>query len=789
MGIPDGIETEHILAALAELDAEAAHPFGEPTKYELVHGDKRYPPKAVIGIAARHATGKQLGPQDFGGGEGSGQANHALRSLGFEIVAKASTEDSANSRTDSPSTYLFTWNPRNWPWDSLERDMREVKAHGSVRSTWTTGKTKRIAQGDRFFLLRQGAPPRGILASGRVVGDVYEEPHWDEDQRKAGKQVTRVDVEFDCILPPNLVLPVGELKEGALGDVHWTTQKSGIRVPDEATNELEDRWTSHRRRLEEGGGLPPLDPARIERVRNIVKQQFPDFSTFAEPGHRFREQEDDYKREAVGQARKILGPYVQGDELMEDDQEALDVASQILDLTNFLNWRDKDYIKRKLLAEPGRWQRFMNGIVACLKVSHAKDWAAEFDRLMSWLAEIGCNANISKILPTYFLFLWDPEHHISIKPAIFDHFLERIGVEPLGHGTRLTRSEYQRALATMTSLRAALADWEPRDLVDLQSLYWVVERQTDEDVEGPTDSLPPAEDDPVYTIDEAMKGLFMPRESFEEILQLLRWKKNVILQGPPGTGKTFVARRLANALMGVSAPDRVSFVQFHQSYAYEDFIQGHRPAEDGRFRLKNGLFYEFCQRARKDLRRRYVFIIDEINRGNLSKIFGELMMLIEADKRGSKWAIPLTYSRDPSETFYVSENCYILGMMNTADRSLAMVDYALRRRFAFYDLVPAFDSARFSQHLVERGAAPELVETIRGRMESLNNAIAEDTTNLGPGFRIGHSFFCPQDGDFEFDTEWYRRIIKTEIAPILREYWFDNPRLSESKIDDLLVGV
>lgn len=283
-----------------------------------------------------------------------------------------------------------------------------------------------------------------------------------------------------------------------------------------------------------------------------------------------------------------------------------------------------------------------------------------------------------------------------------------------------------------------------------------------------------------YTTHDALADLFVEPETFEEWLFLLQEKKNIILQGPPGVGKTFVAKRLAYALIGEKAPSRVRTVQFHQSYTYEDFIQGYRPAGAG-FERKNGIFYNFCDTASGD-ERPYVFIIDEINRGNLSKIFGELMMLIEPDKRGEEHAIPLTYSKDAGETFFVPENCYLIGMMNTADRSLAMVDYALRRRFAFVSLKPCFDSAMFVQFLQDRGATPELVEAIQTRMTDLNRVVEKDATNLGAGFCIGHSYFCTVPADTPPDEDWYQRIIRAEIAPLVQEYWFDNPQQADQLI-------
>ena len=287
-----------------------------------------------------------------------------------------------------------------------------------------------------------------------------------------------------------------------------------------------------------------------------------------------------------------------------------------------------------------------------------------------------------------------------------------------------------------------------------------------------------------YTIDEAIQDLFIERDKFKGMLDLWSRKKNIVLCGPPGVGKTFFSRKLAYALLKEKAPDRVGAVQFHQSYSYEDFVQGYRPTTEG-FTRKNGLFYQFCERARDDEERSYVFIIDEINRGNMSKIFGELLMLIEADKRKPEWKMQLSYSIGPDETFHVPPNVYLVGLMNTADRSLAVVDYAFRRRFAFIQLSPAFAFDGFAKFLSDAGAEPSLVSKIVTGLSQLNNAITKDTTNLGPGFAIGHSFFCdlPKEGPPNLD--WYRSVVDTEIRPLLEEYWFDSPRELESWISRL----
>ena len=266
-----------------------------------------------------------------------------------------------------------------------------------------------------------------------------------------------------------------------------------------------------------------------------------------------------------------------------------------------------------------------------------------------------------------------------------------------------------------------------------------------------------------YTKEDFLNDVFLDAAKYDTLKGLLLRKKNIILQGAPGVGKTFSARRLAYSIMGEKDESRVQFVQFHQSYCYEDFIMGFRPDGD-KFKITNGPFYQFCKRAGDD-GRPYFFIIDEINRGNLSKIFGELMMLIEQDKRGEKHAIRLLYA---DEKFYVPENVYIIGMMNTADRSLALIDYALRRRFAFFEFEPAFQSAGFLAYQAQ--VANKKFDGLVSEVCALNRDIETDAS-LGPGFRIGHSYFCA-DPD-SIDDEWLYEVVNFEIIPLISEYWFD----------------
>ena len=281
--------------------------------------------------------------------------------------------------------------------------------------------------------------------------------------------------------------------------------------------------------------------------------------------------------------------------------------------------------------------------------------------------------------------------------------------------------------------------------------------------------------DPPYSPEHFLKDVYMDRASYETLVGLVRKKKNVILQGAPGVGKTYTAKRLAYSMIGVKDQERIMMVQFHQSYSYEDFIEGFRPASaSGGFEIKKGSFYLFCRKAEDDLEHEYFFFFFEINRGNLSKIFGELFMLIESDKRGN--ALQLLYS---DEKFSVPQNVYIIGMMNTADRSLAMLDYALRRRFAFYEMKPGFNTEGFRKY--RTGLNNIKFDNLINCVEQLNAAIAGDES-LGEGFCIGHSYFCNLT---EVNDQALSAIVEYEVIPLLKEYWFDEPVKVKNWADSL----
>ena len=281
---------------------------------------------------------------------------------------------------------------------------------------------------------------------------------------------------------------------------------------------------------------------------------------------------------------------------------------------------------------------------------------------------------------------------------------------------------------------------------------------------------------PDYPLEKFLEDVYISEEDYNTLVELLKNKKNLIVQGAPGVGKTFMAKRLAYSMMGVKDVNRVMMVQFHQSYSYEDFVMGYRPSNEG-FELRRGTFYKFCKKAEDDSENDYFFIIDEINRGNLSKIFGELFMLIENDKRGDKNKIQLLYS---DESFFIPKNVYIIGLMNTADRSLAMLDYALRRRFAFFDLKPGFDSDGFNEYQQE--LSDDTFDNMVEIMKELNWDIKEDES-LGEGFRIGHSYLCNLKS--ENVDEKLNYIIEYELIPLLKEYWFDESEKIEYWSDRL----
>ena len=297
-----------------------------------------------------------------------------------------------------------------------------------------------------------------------------------------------------------------------------------------------------------------------------------------------------------------------------------------------------------------------------------------------------------------------------------------------------------------------------------------------------TESLPSES----YTIQDILDdGCFLNSSEVESLIERLQQKKNLILQGPPGTGKTWIAKRIAYALMGSKDDSKVVSVQFHPNLSYEDFVRGWRPNSEGRLELVDGFFMKLINEALQDSNTKFVAIIEEINRGHPSHIFGELLTLLESDKRSPDHAIQLCYPNPSgtSNSTYIPDNVYVVGTMNTADRSLALIDFAFRRRFAFASFEPKL-GGRWRNWVIEKcGLDSDLVNDIEQRMKSLNLEIADD---LGKDFQIGHSFVTPASKIEVSTKEWFRQVVETEVGPLLEEYWFDSPQKAKKSKDSLL---
>lgn len=282
---------------------------------------------------------------------------------------------------------------------------------------------------------------------------------------------------------------------------------------------------------------------------------------------------------------------------------------------------------------------------------------------------------------------------------------------------------------------------------------------------------------------EELKDTFFSEEFFNNIIATLKVKKNIILQGPPGTGKTFISKKIANKIAGKK--ENIFSIQFHQSYSYEEFVIGYKPNSEGNFTIQKGSLIQICEKAQQNESENFVMFIDEINRANISKVFGELLSLIENDKRGPENAVKILYSENDMN-FYIPSNLYFICAMNTADRSLKMVDYALRRRFSFFEFKPEFNKPEFKNFLKNKNVNAKTIDRIVNNISKVNQQISDDNFELGDGYCIGHSYFCPKGNlSDSFGDQWYEQIIEYEIKPLINEYYFDKPDQASELIDTL----
>ncbi|MCL5406872.1 MAG: AAA family ATPase, partial [Deltaproteobacteria bacterium] len=354
---------------------------------------------------------------------------------------------------------------------------------------------------------------------------------------------------------------------------------------------------------------------------------------------------------------------------------------------------------------------------------------------------------------------------------------------------RCTANDYLTVLDTLEA-RFQEDAYPVHSFPELSLAAWLFkDNATDADAQnGDAGGGSPAPIQP-YSVDDLLKdGCFIARDKLTKILERLRTKKNLILQGPPGTGKTWLAKRLAFALIGQRDDSKVRAVQFHPNLSYEDFIRGWRPVGDGKLTLVDGPFMEMMKAAEKDPTSRHVVVIEEINRGNPAQIFGEMLTLLEEDKRTPSEALELSYKRSDGERVFIPDNLYVIGTMNIADRSLALVDFAFRRRFAFIDLEPTFGKPWHDWAQSRSGIESEILVKIEKRINALNSDIAADKS-LGPQFRVGHSYVTPKfEAPITDGLEWFRQVVDTEIGPLLDEYWFDSLEKSKEARKRLLEG-
>lgn len=352
----------------------------------------------------------------------------------------------------------------------------------------------------------------------------------------------------------------------------------------------------------------------------------------------------------------------------------------------------------------------------------------------------------------------------------------RISLQPGGRGGCVVRTEQLQVPLDLERARACLSPKTAEGILSGGRLLSLTEPEYSalvREIRRANPSSARIRREP-YTREDFLREVYLEEAKYDRLVRLLERRRNIILQGAPGTGKTYAARRLAWSILGEKNEEQVELVQFHQSYAYEDFVMGYRPDGEG-FHLKPGVFFSFCEKAARRPEEKFFFLIDEINRGNLSRIFGELLMLIEGDYRDT--SVTLSANGMP---FAVPGNVYLIGMMNTADRSLAVIDYALRRRFSFVDMEPGFETEGFVRY--RRNLNHPGLDALVEKVQELNREIREDRS-LGSGCMIGHSWFC---GCSACTEEWLESIVRFDIVPTLREYWFDDPDRVERWERDLL---
>ena len=468
-------------------------------------------------------------------------------------------------------------------------------------------------------------------------------------------------------------------------------------------------------------------------------------------------------------------------------------------LNNQMSWffpyaKDRDPAQIDVL-----WQVFQSGLaLAEGGTEQAIDtFSRDFDAAMAYY---GVAWNL-----TFGLYWCRPWSFLSLDGRSRGYISEKLRL-PIGRNSPKNRCNAADYLQLIESLKQRFEepDFSVHSFPDLSLEAWTYtgiapepDDESEDDDENGHEEDDTAVVEPVtpvtpYGIDNIVAdGCFLPRGELERILRRLRDKKNLILQGPPGTGKTWLAKRLGMALVGhVVQEPQLRSVQFHPNLSYEDFVRGWRPSGNGGLVLHEGVFMQMVKAALEHPSQTHVLVIEEINRGNPAQIFGELLTLLEAGKRTPRDAMQLCYP-DPDgnhRPVYVPENMVVIGTMNIADRSLALVDLAFRRRFAFINLEPSLGQAWSDWVVNRRQMDAATAAKIQQRFIQLNQTIAADN-RLGKAFRIGHSYITPiQSMDGRDTRDWFNEVIDSELKPLLEEYWFDAPEEVDRAVAQLLAG-
>jgi Cdc6-like AAA superfamily ATPase len=530
----------------------------------------------------------------------------------------------------------------------------------------------------------------------------------------------------------------------------------------------------------------------IEKIKLIFKQQLPDFVDFENPGKEYLEEEYNYKKALSVLAHEMLDDWVQQPADSLTPEEFKNLLTRLLrgkipgsdSIQNLAGWRDNSTLFDEILSEESQIRQFMALLHALLNEAASGDPVDHsLGMLLDWLNAKDCPPSLTKIFPSFFLFVWNPVEHFFIKPRVFDRFLRNIGQKPLGSGYRLTVDDYNYTLSVMHDLNSQLAVWRPRDMIDIHSFFWVVQNWADFKLKG--EQTESADIDTVTEPSEARQPKTMSRVDLA---------LNLIFYGPPGTGKTYELetklfpqfvedkKQLAeDVLTPIEKIQRYDFCTFHQSYAYEEFVEGIKPVVDEEngngltYEVRDGIFKQMVNRAIRDPYHSYALFVDEINRANISKVFGELITLLEADKRmswdteteewrgGLRIRLPYTHTQSPgSELFGVPDNLHLIGTMNTADRSIALLDTALRRRFQFKELMPKPEVLKKAISSDDGEVSVDLGKLLEAMNDRIEFIIDRD-------HQIGHAYFMKVQNYSDLEE-----VFKSQIIPLLQEYFYND---------------